>query len=246
MTKAELVTAALREIGIADHEFDISPGELVSGAKRLDQMMYHWYDRGIKFPYNYEGGLTDNTGIPTVAEEAAITNLALRLAPSYGKQVDIGVQSVAKQAMTSLFRESAYPEERYLQLHPVGAGYKSYDRNWAAPRRRDQWRVDEFDDYSGGESVLHVGDEGVVLRVEISGAPDLVNAIGASIRYRKPSGDTGEWPGTVGEDYVEHIVEEEELDEPGVWYLQAKLDFGNWNIGSKTTSIRVQESIELT
>jgi len=124
-TKGELVKAALTEIGIADYEFDITPEEEATGIRRLDSMMAQWSDKGIRISYNFVGSSADEAGLPNIAQEAVISNLALRLAPTYGKQVPPEVRSTAKRALNSLYSEAAYPNEMQLQTTPIGSGYKS-------------------------------------------------------------------------------------------------------------------------
>jgi len=75
---------------------------------------------------------------------------------------------------------------------------------------------------------------------------DLSTAVSTSIRYRKPDGVTGQWAGTVVDGAVEYITVAGDIDQSGVWYLQAFFDLTTWQGSSKVISIRVGESIELT
>jgi hypothetical protein len=151
-TKGALVTSALSELGLADYEFDISAEELSSGVRRLDSMMAAWSDMGLRLSYS-DGGPDDDSGIPGVAVEAVISNLALRLAPSYGKQVLPEVKVTAKAALNSLFRVSTHPTEMRLGMMPKGAGYKSLE--------------EPFTDVEKQGTLAPVADD-----VDISGGPD--------------------------------------------------------------------------
>lgn len=150
-TKGELVTAALSELGIADYEFDISPEEVTSGVRRMDAMMAHWSNKGLILSYNVSGSPDDDSGVPGVAHEAVITNLAIRLAPSYGKQVSMEVASMAKAALTTLLGQSTRPREQQFPVMPKGAGYKStFNRFTDPPTEQYLEEVDDSVDLSGG------------------------------------------------------------------------------------------------
>jgi len=127
-TKGQLVGAALEEIGIAEYEFDISPEQRQSAIRRLDSMMAEWNGRNIllSFPIAKEENSSpdDDSNIPNWSWEAVITNLAIRLAPSYGKQVSQETRATAKHAYTTICGRSAVPKEMNFPLMPKGAGYK--------------------------------------------------------------------------------------------------------------------------
>lgn len=152
-TKGQFVQSALAELGLAESEYDLTTEELASGASRLDAMIAAWSDRNIRLSYNSSGNLDDDSGIPSVANEAVITNLAVRLASSYGKQVPIQVRSVAKESLTSLMRFSTSPRERQFPSMPRGAGYKNrLDRFTPPPEDEYLGDVDDSVDTSGGPS----------------------------------------------------------------------------------------------
>lgn len=150
-TKGELVKAALNELGIADYEFDISPEELSSGAKRLDMMLSNWSDMGLRLSYNSTGGVDEDSGLPGVAVESVATNLAIRLAASYGKQVPPIVATTAKATLNTLLSHSTAPRQQQFQIMPRGAGYKEVDYTFTNPNK-DQYLddVDTSVDTSGG------------------------------------------------------------------------------------------------
>lgn len=147
LTRGDVVRAALNELGIADYEFDITPEELSSGVRRLNAMMAYWSDVGIRIPYNKGTGLQDQTNIPDIAEEGVITNLATKLAASYGKQVGPEVKISAKMAMTILQGHYAKQVLSQLPSMPKGAGFKSIDEPFS-PEPRDRFfsDVDETPD----------------------------------------------------------------------------------------------------
>jgi len=127
-TKGELVEMALEEIGIASYEFDISPEQTSSAIRRLDAMMAKWNAKGILLSYPIAKGIdsasTDDSGIPDWSWEAVITNLGIRLAPSYGKTVALETKIAAKQSYNTLCGIFTKPKEMQFPSMPKGAGYK--------------------------------------------------------------------------------------------------------------------------
>jgi hypothetical protein len=134
-TKQQFVEGALGEIGMAAYIFDLTAEQLEDGMHRLDVMMATWSGRGIRLGYPLpaspgDSQLSQDTGVPDSAYEAIIANLAVRLAPGYGKQVAPETKAVAKGAYDVLLAKATMPHERKLpSTMPAGAG----NQNWNAP-----------------------------------------------------------------------------------------------------------------
>lgn len=131
-TKRQAVQAALTELGIADYSFDVMPEQLEQGLRRLDAMVAEWNGRGIRVSYALPSSpetsdLDQDSGIPDSCWEAVITNLALRLAPAYGKAVNMATMVVARQALNTVLARAAMPSEMQLPSMPSGAGNKPID-----------------------------------------------------------------------------------------------------------------------
>ena len=135
-TKRQFVEQAFDEIGLASYIFDLQPEQLQSALRRLDTMMATWNAQGIRLAYPLpsnpqDSDLDQETDVPDSAYEAIYTNLAIRIAPSFGKQVAIEVKTTAKQAYNVLLQRATYPIEMQLpRTMPAGAGQKP-------------WRVDD-------------------------------------------------------------------------------------------------------
>lgn len=154
-TKGELAAAALEEIGIADYEFDISPEQRQAVIRRLDTMMADWTGRKIRLSYPLTKTPSPDpdqeSNIPDWAGEAVVTNLAIRIAPSYGKQVSAETKSIAKHGYTTLCGIFSAPIEMQLPSMPKGAGYKTTEfRYTPVPEDKTLKQVDESFDPSGG------------------------------------------------------------------------------------------------
>jgi len=151
-TKIDLVKSALSEVGLSSYLFDLSVDQMSEALCRLDLMMAEWGGRGIRLGYQVAStpagvdAMTDS-GIPDWAHEAVITNLAVRLAPAYGKTVQRETSIIATRGMNTLLALAAKPREMQLGPLPFGAGAK-----------RDEPFMPVLDD-----GVVHNPEETVIL-----------------------------------------------------------------------------------
>lgn len=136
-TKRQFVEAAFEEIGMANYVFDLQPEQMQSALRRLDAMIAEWNALGIRLGYPLptspqQSELDDQTNVPDMAWEAIINNLALRIAPGFGKEVRPETKATAKNAYNTLLQRSAFPLEQQLpQTTPQGAGNKPW--RWDNP-----------------------------------------------------------------------------------------------------------------
>ena len=137
-TKRQFVTQAFEEIGLASYVFDLTPDQLQSALRRLDTMMAAWNALGIRLAYPLpsspqDSDLDEQTNVPDSSNEAIYTNLAIKLAPSYGKKVMPDTGATAKASYNTLLSRAAMPMEQQLPgTIPSGAGNKSW-RNAETP-----------------------------------------------------------------------------------------------------------------
>lgn len=131
-TKRQFIDGACTEIGLANFIFDMQPEQLQAILKRLDAMMAEWNAKGIRLAYPMPGSPQDSdidaeTGVPDRAWEAVITNLALRIAPSFGKSVMPDTRSRAKSSYNTVLMAFSGPIERqFPSTLPAGAGNKPW------------------------------------------------------------------------------------------------------------------------
>lgn len=136
-TKRQLVAAAFEEIGLANYEFDLTPEQIQGALRRLDAMMAVWNTKGVRIGYALastpEGSsLDDDSGVSDDATQAIYTNLALRIAPTIGKQVSAETRIDAKNAYDALIGRvvsGQMREQQFPQTLPVGAGNKPWRYN---------------------------------------------------------------------------------------------------------------------
>lgn len=137
-SKRQFIEAALEEIGLASYTFDMQPEQVESAMRRLDAMMAEWNGKGIRLGYPLPGDpqssdLDEPSNVPDRANEAIITNLAIRLAPSFGRQVMNETKATAKMGYNTLASSASQPYERQLPgSMPSGAGNKPW-RNQSSP-----------------------------------------------------------------------------------------------------------------
>jgi hypothetical protein len=131
-TKRQIVEAAMAEIGLASYSFDLMPEQYEAALRRLDSMLAEWNGRGLRLGYSIpdnpaNSDIDADSGIPDAAWEAAITNLALKMAPSFGKMVNPETKISARHALNTVFARFAMPREQRLPAMPAGAGNKNLD-----------------------------------------------------------------------------------------------------------------------
>jgi hypothetical protein len=126
--KGELIDHALDALGIAPDAFNIAPEQRAKALKTLDSMMATWSVKGLAAGYllpvsTASSNLTDDSGLPDTETEAVYQNLALKLAPPYGKTPSPELKASAKTAYDTLLIAAAQPLTQPLpNTLPVGAG----------------------------------------------------------------------------------------------------------------------------
>ena len=131
-TKRQFIEQAFDEIGYASYIYDLSPSELESQKRRLDSMIATWNGKGIRLGYPIpsepdSNDIDSETTVPDSANEAIYTNLALRIAPSFGKFVSIETKQAAKMGYETLLSRATMPDPMQLPgTMPAGQGNKTW------------------------------------------------------------------------------------------------------------------------
>lgn len=134
-SKRQYVSAAFEEIGLASYVFDLQPEQLESAMRRLDALMADWNGKGIRLGYPLPGSPQDSdldepTLVPDSANQAIITNLAIRIAPGYGKGVMPETKAIAKDSYNTLLQRATAPIPQQLpSTMPAGSGNKPWRMN---------------------------------------------------------------------------------------------------------------------
>lgn len=136
-TKRNIIEQAYAEIGKAAYEFDLQPEDLQAALRQLDAMMAMWSGtQGIRIGFaggNGFGELDPETEVPMWAVEALYYNLALRLAPGFGKTPSPLTIMNAKMALDAVRVRNVQPATRRL------SGYAGAGNSWwgAVPLPRE-------------------------------------------------------------------------------------------------------------
>lgn len=131
-SRRQFIDAAFAELGLAEYTFDMQPEQYQDAARRLDSMLLDWNGRGLRLGPNIAASaagadLDTDMGLPDIANEAVITGLALKIAPSFGKTPSPDTRAAARFGLNTLFARFASPVPmRYQGGLPLGAGNKPW------------------------------------------------------------------------------------------------------------------------
>ncbi len=89
------------------------------------------------------------------------------------------------------------------------------------------------------DNKVYVGD--VNTKIKCDAGVDISTANVITIKYKKPSGTTGNWTGTVADsNYGQYITQTDDLDEPGDWVIQPYYELsGGWEGHGEVAILRV-------
>lgn len=130
-TKRQIIEQAYEELGLAAMFYDLQPEQLESARRKLDALVAEWSSKSIQigYPLPSEANSSDldqQTNVPDYAIAAMYLNLAIRIAPSFGKTVFPETKQAADSAYRDLLRKSVnkIPKMKYSHGLPSGAGNK--------------------------------------------------------------------------------------------------------------------------
>lgn len=130
-TKLEIVDAAYAEIGMANYDFYLSPEQRQAALNRLDAMVATWKRRGIVVDYvvpsSHGGSSLDDDTLINNHMEALYLNLAIKIAPMFGKAPSLETKSAAHTALRELMTDTVTQQEQsYRDTLPVGQGNRPW------------------------------------------------------------------------------------------------------------------------
>jgi hypothetical protein len=150
-TKRQIIEQAFEEIGLASYVYDLSADQLESALRRLDMMVASWHSKNIEIGYPLttspqNSNIDEETQTSLNSNEALALNLAVRLAPSYGKTLAPETKVAAKALYDQLLVDAAAPiEQQYVKTLPLGAGYKRTERVFVDTPNLNPLQVGEND-----------------------------------------------------------------------------------------------------
>lgn len=132
-TKRQFVEQAFEEIGLAAYIFDLTADQLTRALYKMDAMIAGWNANGIRIAYPLPSSpdsadLDQETGVPDFANEAIYLNLAIRLAPAFGKAVAAETRMAADLAYSNMANQATIPtpERQLPQTMARGQGNKPW------------------------------------------------------------------------------------------------------------------------
>jgi hypothetical protein len=134
-TRRQIINASLEEIGLDPINFDITSSEYQRCLRRLDSLISKWKNKNIDLGYVVsenpsEIDIDAETEIESTAWDAVYLNLAVSIAPSFGKKLFSESLKNAQNAYNILLRKGiASQSVSYPQSLPRGAGSKAFYGN---------------------------------------------------------------------------------------------------------------------
>jgi hypothetical protein len=131
LTKKQLIDLAFAEIGFGP-DFNVTADDQEAALKRMDSMMGTWNAKGIRVGYLLpnepdEADINALSGVTDAAQEAVYMNLAIRIAPGYGKAISQDTRITARQGYDVLLSRAVFPEPQPMpNTMPRGAGNRPW------------------------------------------------------------------------------------------------------------------------
>lgn len=131
-TKRNLVDKAFSAITLAGYTFDMTPEEQQDALSSLDSMMAEWEYKGIRIGYAMPANPEDSdidspSGIPDYAVKTTYLQLAILIAPNFGKELRPTTLISARQGFDQLLNRAAYPTQQQMpDTLPRGAGNRRF------------------------------------------------------------------------------------------------------------------------
>lgn len=128
MKASKIVERALGAIQVRASEQPITASEMSTGIAYLNDLMASWASVSRAFGFTEVVNADDETAIPDWANRAVISNLAMEMAPEYGKQVTPALVRMASDSLRLLKNRLAGElEVFYPNTLPVGSANNEYD-----------------------------------------------------------------------------------------------------------------------
>ena len=121
-TVTEVVTGALQLLEIRTAESPIEPNEAEDGLTALNDMMNEWNVDGINVGYESLDNVEDQLHVKLGSIGAIKANLAIYIAPEYGKAVSSSLVRRARSGKNSLRGAIKLNDAEFPDTLPIGSG----------------------------------------------------------------------------------------------------------------------------
>lgn len=124
-TVGKIVNRALRLIGQIDPAEDATGWDMETAIEALNAMVYRWEANGLALGWVTVDNPSDELPVPDEAHQAVAYQLAMRIAPEYGKMAPPDVTAAGKQFLDELRRDQAVatPIRPILDIPVPDAGH---------------------------------------------------------------------------------------------------------------------------
>ena len=99
---ADIVTSALRKLGVKTADDTITGQEMIDGIEVLNDMLIGWENSGIRLGFSPIADSADIVRVPRGTEAGIKYNLAGFLAAEYGKQVSLTLAAAISTSTTTM------------------------------------------------------------------------------------------------------------------------------------------------
>lgn len=125
ITKGDIVRQAYIELRISGLTNEATPEDTQIALKKLDSMLLAWTNKGLNLSWNKSDNFVDpdpqeDSGISDADYEAIYVNLAVKLAPAFGKP-PTQLDSFARELYAGLF-STVLPTQQNNEYMPLGSG----------------------------------------------------------------------------------------------------------------------------
>lgn len=127
-TANDVIFAALRKLRVVDAQGTVEPSQFVTACELMNDMLTRWEADGTAMGWANVSAPEDVCNFPDENKLAVVYNLALFLAPEYGKQIEPAMASAAVAMKAALERDvfAANPIHSIIDV-PVSNGPSGYN-----------------------------------------------------------------------------------------------------------------------
>lgn len=128
MTNLELITAALREIGVIHEVETPSPEQASHALGKLNRMIEAWTEEDIELGWFEQTSLSDTAPVPKWAEKGVVSKLALELHTNYPSAlVSATLQDDGKNGFGTILRKCIVEKVQPADMSHMHPGSGKFD-----------------------------------------------------------------------------------------------------------------------
>ena len=125
ITKGDIAAQAFQHLRISGLTNEATPRDTQLALQTLESMLLAWTNKGLNLSWNKSDDFTnpepqEDSGISDADYEAIYVNLAVKLAPAFGKP-PTQLDSFARELYSGLF-STVLPTQQNNQYMPLGSG----------------------------------------------------------------------------------------------------------------------------